>query len=301
MTQPAYSDPVFDSLVYYVNGEYVPAQRASLPLNDLGLVRGYGVFDVLRTYDHRPFKLREHVQRLQKSAASIGIDAPWSTQELEQLVHETLRRNYDANPDLGDVNVRLVLTGGPSDNCFTPQRTPSLAIMISPVPPRDEALYARGAKLITVDLERFMPTVKSLNYISAIMGAARAQEAGAVEALYRTGDGFVTEGTRTSFFVVQDGRLITSSQAILDGITRRVVMEIAADRFEVVVEPISYAQLGAVDEAILVGTTKEVLPIVQIDDIQIGDGRPGPVTRELAQIFRAYVNAETTNAESGTV
>lgn len=292
MTQPAYTSSLFDTLIYYVNGEFVPAQQASLPLNDLGLVRGYGVFDVLRTYDRQPFKLREHVQRLQKSASSIRINAEWSTEELEGWVQETLARNYEANPELGDVNVRLVLTGGPSDNCFTPHRTPSLAIMISPVPVRDGEMYENGAKLITVDMERFMPTVKSLNYITAIMGAAAASEAGAVEALYHTEDGYVTEGTRTSFFVVQGEKVITSSNAILDGITRRVVMEIAADRFEVVEEPISYEQLRTVDEAILVGTTKEVLPIVQIDDMQIGSGQPGPVTRELAAMFDAYVQTQ---------
>jgi len=296
MTNAAYSDPVFDTLVYSVNGEFVPAQQASLPINDLGIVRGYGVFDVLRTYARQPFKLREHVQRLQKSAASIRIDAPWTTAELEHRVHETLARNYDANPELGDVNVRLVLTGGPSDNHFTPQNRASLAIMVSPIPPKDEALYANGAKLITVEMERFMPTVKSLNYISAILAAQQAQAAGAVEALYRTANEFVTEGTRTSFFIVEGERLITSSHAILDGITRRVVMEIAADRFEVVKEPIAYARLRTADEAILVGTTKEVLPIVQIDDIPIGKGAPGPVTQRVMAMFAAYVQGQEVGA-----
>lgn len=282
-----------NELIYYVNGNFMNASSASLPLNDLGLIRGYGVFDVLRTYNRVPFRLRAHVERLQKSGRDILIESPWSTDEIGRIVHETLARNYADNANLGDVNVRLVLTGGPAEDGFTPSNKPSLMVMLLPVSEKDAALYASGGRLITVEMERFMPQVKSLNYITAIMAARQAQEAGAVEALYRTEDGFVTEGTRTSFFVVQGERLITSSHPILDGITRRVVMEIGADRLEVAEEPISYAQLRSVDEAILVGTTKEVLPIVQIDEIQIGNGKPGPVTRELMRMFEAYVAVES--------
>ena len=281
------------NLIFYVNGEYVPAEQASLPVGDLGLIRGYGVFDVLRTYKRTPFQLREHVERLQRSARSILITPPWSTEQIESIVHETLARNYAANPELGDLAIRLVLTGGPSKNGFTPENRPSLMVMLIPAGPRDEELYAKGGRLITVQMDRFKPTVKSLNYIGAIMAMQQATAADAIEALYRTEDGLVTEGTRTSFLVVKGDRIISAPDLVLEGITRKVVMEIAADRWEVALEPIRYSDLSQIDEAMLVGTGKEVLPIVQIDDIQIGNGRPGPVAGELMKLMDAYIASVT--------
>ena len=278
--------------LFCINGEFVPAETASLPVTDLGLIRGYGVFDVLRTYNRIPFKLREHVARLQKSGRAIHIESGRSNEEIEEMVLELLARNYAADPTLEDVFVRLVLTGGSSSNGFTPEQKPSLIIMFLPAGAADKERFKNGGRLFTVEAERFLPAVKSLNYITAILAAEEAAAAGASEALYRTTDGYVTEGTRTSFFVVRGNKLITSSHPVLDGITRRVVMEIGADRFEVAEEPIAYADLRSVDEAILVGTGTEILPIVQIDDIQIGDGNPGPVAQELIQQFRAYVAAE---------
>lgn len=281
------------SLIFYVNGEFVPEEDAALPVGDLGLIRGYGVFDVLRTYNRKPFQLREHVERLQRSARSILITPPWNTEQIEQIVHDTLARNYAAKPQLGDLAVRLVLTGGPSKNGFTPENRPSLMVMLIPVGAQDKELYAKGGRLITVVMDRFKPTVKSLNYIGAIMAMEQASAAGAVEALYRTEEGLVTEGTRTSFLVVKGDKLITAPELVLEGITRNVVMEIASDRWEVAREPILYGDLHKVDEAMLVGTGKEVLPIVQIDDIQIGNGRPGPITRELMKLLEAYIASQT--------
>ena len=199
------------NLIFYVNGEYVPAEQASLPVGDLGLIRGYGVFDVLRTYKRTPFQLREHVERLQRSARSILITPPWSTEQIESIVHETLARNYAANPELGDLAIRLVLTGGPSKNGFTPENRPSLMVMLIPAGPRDEELYAKGGCLITVQMDRFKPTVKSLNYIGAIMAMQQATAADAIEALYRTEDGLVTEGTRTSASAVEPTRRAASA------------------------------------------------------------------------------------------
>ena len=284
--------------IFYVNGKFVSEDQASLPANDLGIVRGYGVFDVLRTYQRIPFKLIEHVERLKSSAASLQIDTPWSVEELEALANDTLKRNYEAMPELGDVTIRFVVTGGPSDNCFTPHQTPSLMIMIAPVASKDALLYETGARVISVSLDRFMPTVKSLNYIGAILAMKEATQSGAVEAIYQTADGLVTEGTRTSFFVVRNNQLLTAQSAVLNGITRNIVMELAATLMPVLQQDVRYDELSSVDEAILVGTTKEVLPIVQVDDIVIGDGRPGPVTRQLMALFDAHVAAVTAPAVS---
>ena len=276
-------------MIYYFNGTFVPASRAALPMNDLGIVRGYGVFDYLRTYDRTPFRLYDHIKRLESSAQQIGIALPWRTDELEELVHATLAQNALAQNDVSDVGIRIVVTGGPSDNYMTPQNQPSLVIMVQPIAPMPAQYFAQGGKAITTRIARIMPTVKSLNYIGAIMAVSDASKAGAVEAIYLDDQEQLTEGTRANLFVFQGNRLITPGEGILKGITRQVVLEVAADEFEVVESPIYHRDLKVVDEVILTSTTKEILPIVQVDDLQIGNGKPGPRTQRLMELFAAYV------------
>ncbi len=275
--------------VYYVNGEFVPAATAAFALNDLGIVRGYGVFDVLRTYGPVPFALRQHLERLQRSAAALELPLPWSLAQLEEIVHATLARNGHPH----DVSVRLVLTGGVSSNFLMPEDNPSLAVILAPVRPYPPEIYAAGGHLISIDYARFMPDVKSLNYITGVLGQKRARAAGAVEALYRTPAGEVTECTTSNFFVFRGDQLITPVAEVLQGVTRDVVLEIASDMFDVVLAPLRYDELGKFDEAFITSTTKEVMPVVKVDDTVIGAGRPGARTQRLQAAFRQYVTAET--------
>jgi branched-chain amino acid aminotransferase len=273
-----------ESSIYYLNGNFVKAADGVLPLNDLGLVRGYGVFDLLRTYDGVPFKLREHVQRLERSAAAIALDLPWSGAEIEAIAGETYRRNA-----LPNASIRIIVTGGSSPNLMTPQGRPSLIVMVEPVAPNSPAEYERGAKIISVEMARFLPTVKSLNYIGAIMAMKQAEPAGAVEALYRNATGQVSECTRSNLFAFAGDHLITPKTDVLLGITRMVVMEIASDQFEVGERPLTYEELLRADELFITSSTKEILPVVQVDDQHIGDGRPGIRTKRLIDLFRTYV------------
>lgn len=273
-------------LTSYVNGVYVPADQAALPMNDLGIVRGYGVFDLLRTYGYSPFRLRDHLLRLQRSATTIGIALPWSLDELEQIVLDTYGRNRVA-----DASIRIVVTGGPSSNLMTPQNKPSLVVMVQPITPNPASHYTQGCKAISTRIERIMPTVKSLNYIGAIMAVTEASKSGAVEAIYRDAHDHLTEGTRANFFVFKGDRLITPGEGILKGITRQVVLELAPSAFKLVEAPIAYADLATVDEAFLTSTTKEVLPIVQVDDLRIGDGTVGPRTQRLMRLFADYARS----------
>jgi branched-chain amino acid aminotransferase len=270
--------------IYYVNGDYVEATEAALPLNDLGLVRGYGVFDLLRTYDGVPFKLSEHVARLQRSAHAIDLALSWSAAEIEAIARETLRRNQ-----LPNATIRIIVTGGVSTNFMTPQGKPSLIVMVEPVTPNPPEEYERGVKLVSVEMARILPTVKSLNYIGAIMAMKPAAQVGAVEALYRDASGQVSECTRSNLFAFLKDRLVTPKEHVLFGITRAVVMEIAADQFEVDEHSLSYRQLLAADEVFITSSTKEILPVVQVDEAIIGKGAPGPRTRKLIDLFRAYV------------
>ena len=271
-------------LIYYVNGRFVADNEASLPLGDLGIVRGYGVFDLLRTYQRVPFRLREHIHRLENSARLIGIELPWSTDELEAIVLSTHKRNAVEN-----ATIRIVVTGGSSDNFMTPQQKPSLAVMVNPLVPYAAAYYESGCKVTSTTIERIMPSVKSLNYIGAIMAMAEASRVGAIEAIYKDASGNLSEGTRSNLFVFRGGTLITPKDGVLVGITRQAVLDVARGQFEIAEGPISYEEMDAVDEAFLTSTTKEIVPIVEIDGIEIGGGQPGTQTRKLMRMFRDYI------------
>lgn len=272
--------------IYYINGDYVAAESACLPLNDLGIVRGYGVFDFLRTYNGIPFKLREHVQRLQKSAELIGLNLPWSPLEIEAIAQETLRRNH-----LPEANIRIIATGGISSDFITPSGKPSLIVIVTPVTEYSEAYYNRGIKVITVQTERFIPGAKSLNYISAIVALQKAKQADALEALYVDQHGHVLEGTTTNLFAFRDDQLITPKENILYGITREVVLELAQNKFDVIEKHLLLSELNNYDEVFITATNKEVMPVVQIDELQIANGKPGKNTQLLMQLFYNYTKS----------
>jgi branched-chain amino acid aminotransferase len=274
--------------IYYVNGRFLPAAEAAVSASDLGLVRGYGVFDVLRTYHRAPFALRRHLERLQRSAEQIDLPLPATLDGLEQLVVECLERNAEIEPQL-DVTIRIIVTGGVSSGFMLPEAEPGLIMILAPVRAVPAQHYRDGAALITVDIPRFMPAVKSINYVPAILGQKQARAAGAVEALYCTAEGVISECTTSNFFVVRDGQLITPDQDVLEGITRNVALELAADLGDVLLRPILRTELAAVDEAFITSTTKEIMPIVRIDNIRIGSGRPGPYTQRLAELFRSTI------------
>jgi branched-chain amino acid aminotransferase len=278
---------IMADFIYYINGAFVLAREATVSAGDLGLVRGYGVFDVLRTYDRIPFALRRHLERLERSAQQVNLPLPASLDELERLVHATLARNAAVEPER-DVTVRLIVTGGASAGFLLPDGNPSLLILVAPVRSVPGHHYTEGAALITADIPRFLPSVKSINYIPAILGQQRARAAGAVEALYCTAEEVISECTTANFFVVAGGKLITPNQDVLAGITRNITLELADDVMDVTLRPIRRDELRTVDEAFITSTTKEIMPIVRIDDITIGNGRPGPLTARLAALFRAY-------------
>lgn len=286
--------------IYYVDGKFVPASRAMVAVGDLGLVRGYGVFDVLRTYGRLPFALRPHLERLQRSAQQINLALPGSVADLEQLVYATLAQNATIEPER-DVTIRLIVTGGQSSGFILPDAPPTLVILIAPAREFPASHYSSGASLITVDIPRFMPAVKSINYISAILGQQKARAAGAVEALYCTADGVISECTTANFFVVAGDRLITPDQDILAGITRSITLELAADVLDVELRPVHRTELGQIDEAFITSTTKELMPIVRIDDIVIGDGRPGRITQRLTDLFRSLTHLPSNQLQPSSI
>ena len=180
---------------YYVDGKYVPADQAVIPVNDLALLRGYGVFDFLRTHDGSPFLLQEHLSRLKDSAQKIGLRFPWTLNEVAKIVMNTIQKNH-----YKDATVRILVTGGPSKDFITPDGQPRLIVIVSPVSGLPESWYLEGIKVIILPFERTNPGAKSINYLDATMALSKAKEQGAVEAIYMDSAGFIKEGTTSNLF-----------------------------------------------------------------------------------------------------
>lgn len=271
--------------VYYIDGEYVSEEEAVLPVTDMAVLRGYGVFDFMRTYGGRPFHLQDHIRRLKHSAALVELGCPWSAEEITAVVSETLRRN-----DYEESGVRIVVTGGDSPDSITPVEKPRLMVLVTKLTPHPEKWYRDGVKIVTADLERYLPAAKSTNYTQAIVALRLAKKAGAIESIYLDRCRRVLEGTTTNFFAFIGGKLATPDAGILPGITRQTVLKVADGVFELEERKIAVEELRVADEIFISASTKEIVPVVEVDDIVVGDGRPGASTLKLMALFREYTD-----------
>ena len=266
---------------YYIDGEFVPAEEACLPVNELAILRGFAVFELLRTYGGRPFFMDAHLERLENSARQIGLHLSWSRAQMADIVAQTLARNGFA-----EANIRIVVTGGPSADFTTPENNPRLLVLVSPLPELPAQWYRDGVKVITRVAERPLTGAKSINYIPATMALEAARRQGAIEALWITRDGRVQEGTTSNLFIFNGQTLVTPGQEILPGITRRVILELAAPLFPVEIRDIQTEELFRASEVFITGTNKGLVPVVRIDAQIIGTGCPGENTRQLMAALR---------------
>lgn len=283
----------------FINGEYYPKSEARISVFDHGLLYGDGVFEGIRVYSGRVFKLREHLRRLYDSAKAVMIQIPYEMEELVGHTLETLRRNrlYDR------AYIRLVVTRGQGDLGINPKkcRHGSTTIIITDTiqiyPPE---AYESGISTVTCNTRRVSPDslpaeIKTLNYLSNILGIIEANNAGAAEGIMLDRNGWVTEATVDNIFIVRNGTLITPPVylGILPGITRATVIDLARERgYPVIEAPFTTAHIYTSDEVFLTGTGAEVIPVVRVDNRTIGDGKPGPITKELISAFRQLTQKE---------
>jgi branched-chain amino acid aminotransferase len=269
--------------IYYIDGEYVDERDALLPVTDLAVLRGYGVFDFTRTYGGVPFKLAEHIARLRRSAEWIDLPLALSDAEITDIVTQTVKRN--GYPEAG---VRIVVTGGDSANGLMPADNPRLLVLVTPLRPLKASQYMDGVAIVTEPVERFLPEAKTLNYIPAIKALRRGAKVGAEEAVYVSRSGHVLEGTTSNIFAFFGDTLATPIVDVLNGITRNVVIELARSQFTVEERPITYDELLRADEVFLSASNKQVLPVVRVDEAAIAGGVPGRHTRRVMGLFGAY-------------
>jgi branched-chain amino acid aminotransferase len=273
--------------IYYVDGEFMPADRAMIPVDDLALIRGIGVFDLLRTHNGKPCFLKEHVTRLLASARRIDLELTWDHDEICRVALETLARN-----NLNEANIRIIVTGGSSADFMSPGGNPRLLVLVTPLPKQPERWYRRGIKVITLKIRRINPGAKSINYLTAAMALRHAKAQEAVEVLYLDDDDNVLEGTTSNVFVFLQGRLVTPERGILSGITRKVVLEIAAGHFPIERRDLPRQELLKAQEVFITGTNKGLVPVVDVDGTRIGKGRPGPETGRITALFEERLTLE---------
>ena len=276
----------------YLNDRFVPQEEAVVSVFDHGFLYGDGVYETLRAYRGRVFKLADHLARLERSASRIQLHLPAGPERLTALVRETLARNL-----LQEAYLRITVSRGMGEIGLDPAlcKTPTLVIIAKPFQPCPESFYAAGVPVIVAGTRRNLPEalppqVKSLNFLNNILAKMEAKAAGAHEALMLNHRGDVTEGTTSNVFVVQEGRLRTPSVecGILEGISRGLVLQLAS-KLNIPSEEarLSIADLLRAEECFLTNTTQEVLPVTRVDGHVIGDGRPGVLTRRIHASFRA--------------
>jgi branched-chain amino acid aminotransferase len=269
-----------NNALWYIDGRWVHPNEGTISINDVAVLRGYSAFESLRTYNRRPFHLEEHLHRLYRSAALIELDIPYTREYITNIISEVIERNPYKH-----ASIRILVTGGESEDGVLPSGKPVLAVLITQLAERDMERFARGVKVITSRLQRVSPEAKTTSYVEAIRSLKEAARQNATDALFVNVQGHVLEGTRSNFFVFRGDTLVTPRAGVLIGVTRNTVLELADGIFTIEERPISFDELASVDEAFITSSSKEITPVVQIDELVIGDGKPGSRTYRLEQRF----------------
>ncbi|MCC6233377.1 MAG: branched-chain-amino-acid transaminase [Verrucomicrobiales bacterium] len=280
----------------YIDGRYYDEKNAKISVFDHGLLYGDGVFEGIRAYNGRVFKLKEHVDRLFYSAKAILLTLPLTHAEISRAVVETCRRNK-----IKDGYIRLVVTRGKGTLGLNPNKCerPSIIIIADKIQLYPPEYYERGLDIVTVPTTRNLhsalnPAIKSLNYLNNILAKIEANNAGCEEAIMLNAEGYVAECTGDNLFIIKDGRMSTPPLAAgaLYGITRGTVMDLARAAGIEVSEPnLTRYDVFNADECFVTGTGAEVVPVVKVDGRVIGSGKPGSITRNLVKAYHALTNS----------
>jgi branched-chain amino acid aminotransferase len=274
----------------YINGKLYDQDDAKISVYDHGLLYGDGVFEGIRSYGGKVFRLAEHLDRLWYSAKAIWLEIPISKKEMAKAIEDTLAVN-----GLRDGYIRVVVTRGRGTLGLNPKkcREPQVIVITDTIELYPPEFYEEGLKIITVSTARnhpaaLNPRIKSLNYLNNILAKIEGLQAGCIEALMLNHKGEVAECTGDNIFLVRNGRVLTppNEAGILEGITRAAVIELLRESGVDVREvPLTKHDVYIAEECFLTGTAAEVVPVVEVDSRSIGDGVPGPVTRDMIKRF----------------
>lgn len=284
-------------MLAYLNGEYLPESEAKVSISDRGWLYGDGVFETMRTYGGRVFKLDEHLVRLERSAETIGIKLPMDLSELAIVVIELLKRGAP----VGDVAIRVAVSRGVGGGGLWPTQElePTLAMLLRDLPTYPDKVFTHGWRMVTAKTKRnspesIDPRIKSANFLNNIMAKREAVASGVDEALMLSHDGYVAESTVSNFFIIKNGVLMTApvETGVLAGITRETVLELA-DAAAIRADEVLFTvdDVYGADEAFITLTSAGLIPIVELDGRSIGTGRPGPIVDRLRRLYGEHVAA----------
>ncbi|MDG1070166.1 MAG: branched-chain-amino-acid transaminase [Akkermansiaceae bacterium] len=283
----------------WLDGSIVDESEAKISVFDHGILYGDGIFEGIRFYEGRVFRLTEHIERLFLSAKAILLKLPWTVEEVCEYTLDTIRAN-----GLKDGYIRLVITRGVGDLGLNPYlcEVPSMFIIASGITLYPDELYENGLEVVTCSTRRptpasLSPQVKSLNYLNNVMAKVEALKAGAKEGLMLNEQGYVAECTGDNVFIVKNGEVITPpvSDGSLDGITRQVIFDLCGELGISIREAsLTRYDIYTADESFLTGTAAETIPMVMLDEREIGNGRPGELSLKLIDAFRKLVRSEGT-------
>ena len=280
-----------------VNGRVTPEHEAVIPVFDHGFLYGEGIYETLRTYRRHLFLFDRHMRRLRNSARLIDLTLPFTDDELAARIEETIAA---AKLDDAEAYVRVLVTRGVGELTYDLKATPkpSWVIIVKPLPSPSAEIYRDGVKVVLVDVVRnhpqsVNPMIKSNNLMNSALAAQQALKRGGFEAVMRNYRGELTECTQSNLFIVKNGIPLTPplESGLLPGITREFIFEVGPDTgVEVREQVLRDDDLFGADEAFLTSTTRELVPIVAVDERQISDGKPGPITGKLLHAFRAMTS-----------
>jgi branched-chain amino acid aminotransferase len=259
----------------YLHNEIVPAEKAFLHVRDLAIQRGYGIFDFFKIQDGHPFFLDDYLQRFHNSANIMRLTVPHTPAELKSIIYQLIEKN-----NIAESGIKMILTGGYSEDGYQPA-APNLIITQHPLTLPGKEQIEKGVKIITHDYVRDLPTAKTINYSMGIWLINKIKEQEAYDVLYHQNN-IVSEFPRCNFFIIRkDGTVVTAKDRVLNGITRKNILKLASKRYKTEEGTITLDDIYQAKEAFLTSTTKRIVPIVQINNTIINDGKPGSVSLSL--------------------
>jgi D-alanine transaminase/branched-chain amino acid aminotransferase len=269
-------DPL-SRLYVFLNDNLVPLEKATLHVSDLSIQRGYGVFDFFKVSDGHPFFLDDYLDRFYRSASIMRLAVPYNADKLRGLIYRLIEKN-----NLAESGIKMILTGGYSTDGYHPD-VPNLILTQHPLILPGKEVVEKGVKIITHEYVRDLPEAKTINYSMGIWLDDKIKSAHAADVLYHQ-QGVVSEFPRCNFFIVtREQKVITPAHAVLQGVTRKNVLKLASNKFVSEEATVTIDVVRSASEAFLTSTTKRVIPIVAIDGIPVGHGKPGPVSLSLLE------------------
>ncbi|WP_300604422.1 aminotransferase class IV [Niabella sp.] len=276
----------------FVNNAFAEEGKAMIQTGDLAIQRGYAVFDYFRTVDHKPLFLEDYLDRFFNSAQALSISIPHTRSRVTEIIFELIQKN-----NLPESGIRMIATGGYSPDSYTPVQG-NFILQQQPLQLPDAATVENGIRIMTHAYQRDLPTVKSINYLMGIWLQKQLKEKGLTDVLYIQND-IISEFPRANIFIITpEGILVTPGRNVLAGITRKKILEFASTLLPVETRDISVNELISAAEVFMTSTTKRILPVTEIDGIRIGNGKAGPLTRQLLEQFIRLQQSATAPAHS---